>query len=370
MTTVYGSRACGHHLPALQYIRGIAALGVAYVHAVQLLPGSEEASFFGRIFPLTYLGAAGVDMFFVLSGFLMFYLRESYAARGRTHFLLTRAVRIVPMYWLCTLTFAALLLVGGRSEFAPSARELLASMAFIPVLNHVGSYQPVLSVGWSLNHEVLFYLLFAVILEVRSPWMQLALLVVPMSTLVAFHYHFHLFEFLLGGAVYGCYSLRRVGLARNCNNADSGCKRLAWLGIVVVAIAMLATSREVYLQGGLLRFFAWGGGGALLLYLALALRGIDVPIDTPGTVINRWLNWLGDISYSLYLSHWIVGIVLHKLLARSTWSLSISLRISVVLLVSIVIGDVLHRLVERPFDRWLRTRLLARYSPTPVPTVH
>ena len=366
MQAAFAASANGRYLPALQYIRGLAALGVAYVHAVQLLPGGDASSFFGVIYPLTYLGAAGVDMFFILSGFLMCHLRETYAARSSMHFLLARAVRIVPIYWLYTLFFAALLALAGKPESVPSLLQLAASLIFIPVMNNAGAYQPVLSVGWSLNYEFVFYILFAAVLNVKSDWKRLGLLLVPVSALVSLYYQFYLFEFLLGGLVFISHSWRISCSAPVGSRTSKKAVLLAWLAIISIAFFMLVTSRTVYSEGGLVRFFAWGVAGALLLYLMLGLPYIDTSNRTPTSFLKRGLSWLGEISYSLYLTHWIVGMTLHKLLASSSWNLPVALRISIVFLLSIVFGHVLHRHVEQPLDRWLRKRLLGDRFQAPV----
>lgn len=354
------------HLPALHCIRGVAAVGVTYVHAVQLLPGSEEGSIFSTLAPLTYLGAAGVDLFFVLSGFLMFHLRESYDRRGCVHFLLARAIRIAPLYWLCTLAFAAMLVAGGRAESIPSLRELIASLMFVPMLNHAASYQPVLAVGWSLNYEIIFYILFAPLLAVKNPWRLIAILAIPVSGLVVLHYKLYLFEFLLGGIVFAVHGIRSERQAHSGSKTSPKNNHVIWCAIATIFILLLATSQEVYLQGGTLRLFAWGIGAALIVYLVLGIRKVNHPFSKAGIAVSIVLSWLGNISYSLYLSHWIVGIVLHKILAQQSWGLSISFRISVVFLVSIAIGQILHRLIERPIDRELRTRLLHHRKATKV----
>ena len=183
------------------------------------------------------------------------------------------------------------------------------------------------------------------------------LLVVPISILVNLHYQFYLFEFLLGGIVCIMHNYR-TSRDPSVFVGTSAKSFLVWFGIVLIALLMLATSYDVYMHGGLLRFFAWGVAGAFLLYLVLGLPNVDGTNITTLSSIKRCLNWLGEISYSLYLSHWIVGIALHKLLASSSLNFPISLRICVVFLFSIVFGHIFHRIVDLPLDRWLRRKLL------------
>jgi len=102
-------------LNSVQILRGVAAFGVLFYHATRWigpLPGIE-------------IGAAGVDLFFVISGFIMVYASEPmFGQRGATrHFLVRRIIRIVPLYWGLTT------LVVLRHGFPPN---LLGSYLFIP----------------------------------------------------------------------------------------------------------------------------------------------------------------------------------------------------------------------------------------------
>src|SRR5215475_9110432 len=91
---------------ALQYVRGVAAMMVVYHHtAFQVIKTTGEASL-----PLWELGAAGVDLFFVTSGFIMWVTTEdSRVTPGQ--FLYRRIVRVAPLYWLATLVLLILSLV-------------------------------------------------------------------------------------------------------------------------------------------------------------------------------------------------------------------------------------------------------------------
>ena len=118
------------------------------------------------------LGAVGVDLFFILSGFLMVYIAGPYieGRRSTGNFLLQRAIRIWPMYVLATglylgLSIALRLSQGRELPFDASPLRLL-SFVFVPSFNASGLLQPILGVGWTLNYEILFYLVFALALTV------------------------------------------------------------------------------------------------------------------------------------------------------------------------------------------------------------
>jgi exopolysaccharide production protein ExoZ len=107
-------------------------------------------------------GGGGVDIFFVISGFIMVYTTQSHHV-GPFSFFVNRVVRIVPIYWLLTLAVFTLAVIAphllGATRAAPS--ELLKSLLFIPFAKSNGAVQPILFLGWTLNYEMFFYMLFA-----------------------------------------------------------------------------------------------------------------------------------------------------------------------------------------------------------------
>src|SRR3954453_23077189 len=114
--------------------------------------------------------AAGVDVFFVISGFIMVHAsaRLFGAPDGGRIFLARRVARIVPIYWAVTTLYLAIALAGP--EFLN--REFLdwpyvvASYLFVPVTRPDGLVQPLYGLGWTLNYELFFYASFAVALAV------------------------------------------------------------------------------------------------------------------------------------------------------------------------------------------------------------
>ena len=146
-------------LNLLQVYRGIAAVLVVMVH-VTIKSGER----FNQVAFLNLFGAgwSGVDYFFVLSGFIMVYVHRSAIGKKEQlkSFLVKRAVRIYPIYWIITLTVLCLFLVipGFASNNQDlSLGKVIASLLLIPQKD-----QPILEVGWTLIHEIYFYLLFSI----------------------------------------------------------------------------------------------------------------------------------------------------------------------------------------------------------------
>ena len=153
-------------LVAVQVLRAVAALSIALLHGqheAALMAGRRLATG-DRLFPWE----AGVDVFFVISGFVMVY--ASGPLFGRTgaarDFLGRRVARVVPLYWITTSLFLAVLALrpGLVSGGASTPQTILASYLFIPIARPDGIVQPVYTLGWTLNYEMFFYGLFALAL--------------------------------------------------------------------------------------------------------------------------------------------------------------------------------------------------------------
>src|SRR5437764_3885196 len=139
-------------------LRGIAASMVVFVHLDVQLKRLGYASY-----DASWLGS-GVDIFFVISGFIMWVSVERRPGMSAGEFFGNRLMRIVPLYWLVSagvlcITFAAPQLLHSTVFNAPHA---LASFLFLPARHPLtGEFWPLLVPGWTLNYEMLFYLLFA-----------------------------------------------------------------------------------------------------------------------------------------------------------------------------------------------------------------
>lgn len=142
-------------LHSLQYLRAIAALAVVYSHAVL-----QVESYANQLY---YVGGFGVNIFFVISGFIMVYISKPDATPGS--FLINRARRVIPLYWFFIIMMGAILafLPGLFKTSQFSWSTFLMSLGFIPHYSqaHPGYVWPILAPGWSLNYEMYFYVLFA-----------------------------------------------------------------------------------------------------------------------------------------------------------------------------------------------------------------
>lgn len=282
----------------LQILRFAAAMLVAVMHVTQAISihitGRGENVYWGT-------GTVGVDIFFVISGFVMAVSTMGTPAAGPGRraaawvFVKRRIVRIVPVYWFYTLLKAGLLVavpaLAVKSTIDPG--HVAASLAFIPTLAPWGLVQPTLPVGWTLNFEMLFYLVFAVAIALGAPRVRFCVLVFlslflcarlwPDSAALGFYAQTIVFEFVIGVAI--AHLLKRQGA-----------------GVPLAGAALLAAGC-VFTFGmswdpGSDRLFPWGVGAAAIVLGTVWLERVieRAPIARP-------LAFLGDASYSIYLSH-------------------------------------------------------------------
>ncbi len=357
------------HLLSIQALRALAAIMVVFHHA-QNDAGRTAAEIgqpFERFFALPW--ASGVDLFFVVSGFVMVFSSEKMFAApgGAGQFISRRIARIVPLYWLATAIFLAAVLRGAAAgkALAPSFGEIAASFAFLPWPRGLdGAPRPVHSLGWTLEYEMFFYLVFACFLwlprtrAVASVATFLGALVLanvafqPQNVVLAYWSDPIVLEFALGMG---------VALAHRAGVRLSG---LAALALAISALAVLACDpMHSSLEGfdaldpnGFLRLFSWGAPMATL-FAAIVLR----ERRPQASAAMRMAATVGDASYALYLFHPLALIVLRKLwlaghLERfGFWPLVIASTLA-----SLALALAIYRWIETPLTRFAQARLVRR----------
>jgi len=336
----------------IQGLRAYAALSVVLFHTGYIIP---------RLAPF---GFYGVDVFFVISGFIMAGICDVRPQK----FFLRRLIRIVPTYWIATVAIFILSAVAPQLLKAtqPHFVELVKSLLFIPFVKEDGLLQPLLFVGWSLNYEMYFYVVLALaLLFVKGKSAPLTavcvLLIVPFvmlhipdrNALVRFYSDTRPFEFILGIAAY--YAARAVPI--------HVVRKLRWL--ILTVSALIAIDLIVWFTLPL-PFFPvdWVGFGipsAILVLSAalLAKAGFDIR--------SKWIILLGDASYSMYLLHPFILYFMERVLAKH-WPLLSSQYHLFGMLLGIVavclISCWTYLYLERPLVDWM-ARSLARMPSRP-----
>jgi len=335
-------------LDSLQALRGIAALAVVVFHLrgveLKYLDGPSVLDSIGRY------ADAGVDLFFVLSGFVMTTICAGrYTRKGEGWLFLTkRAWRVLPLYWLFTTIVVVLMAtVPSIVNTSYAEQSTLASYFLIP-----HSQLPLLTVGWTLVHEAYFYLVFAAVLAVVPERLVSATLLVWAGLVAAAGWVTWVsvtpaqhvvtspltYEFI-SGALLGIYRRRiPAPLALPLLLAGAG---------IALAAAVLLPAAGPATMDAWLRVALFGTSGLFLVAGA-------VTWETQGHLrLPAFIMRMGDYSYSLYLSHIFVisafGRLWAEVLPTSGWAGHITF-VSVAIFACCYLGDLVYIHVERPLQ--------------------
>lgn len=341
---------------SIQYLRAAAALMVVFFHADGM--AQEYFNFTGLSF-----GAAGVDIFFVISGFIMWITTASQRITP-VSFAVNRIIRIVPLYWAMTLLLYGGWLIFRDPATLPSLGNLMRSLLFIPFVSpRTGEIQPLLIAGWTLNFEMFFYAVFAcglliarrhralVVCTILAALVAAPLFVSPTGPVALTYTSPLLIEFMVGCLLGGMYergALPRPGVAMFL--LIIGCGLLLTSGMLSAANITAA------------RFFHWGLPAFLIVTGALALE----------SKLKQWRlpMLLGDASYSIYLTHGVVLSAVKSavlLSGKGAQPLMSSGFILAGCAASVVAGVAVYFLIERPLGAACKSLAVAvRRAPSIV----
>lgn len=278
---------------SIQYLRGIAATAIVFRH---LSDRTDKYNIIVPGFNGIDIGLWGVDLFFVISGFVMVYITKSDQAGFRYifNFWIRRYLRISPLYYIMTMViiFVAMY-VPSSTELRPSIEHTINSLLYIPSYN----LSPVLGVGWTLNYEMYFYLIFGLVLFFPEKY-QTTTMTVWFSGSVLFGFFYQsdnaiilqitnplLIEFLLGVFIGRFFREEKIW-------------SVAHALIILSVSCLIIIFAELFDMGRELRFLFYGIPCAGLVSALIALEARKViKFDT------KLLLLAGEISFSLYLVH-------------------------------------------------------------------
>lgn len=305
----------------LQALRAFAALNVLLFHCFVL---ANTYGFKPKL--LSFLegwGTNGVDIFFVISGFVMVFI-QSRSPKTPTEFFRNRIERIVPLYWSITLLCSALFLALPHAfrEASFDGRHALASLFFVS--RFAGFRYPVLVQGWTVEYEMLFYLIFAASLLAR-PNVSLLLVTVALATCAAFGVVDPIVaEFVMGmvaARLHARYPASRAG---------------PWL--LAMGAAMLIAS--IWFPLPINRTLSWGVPAFFIVLGACQVRQMK-----PGLLV-----FLGSASYSIYLTHALVVafvVKVGKLSGLFNGALGPDLLVLLGFVVATLVGSAVYALYEK-----------------------
>jgi exopolysaccharide production protein ExoZ len=341
---------------SIQALRGVAALMVAFVHCYPIFHGVHHSDPPG--FPSFIGGAFGVDLFFVISGFVMVYASEPlFGTPGASKtFFVRRLARIAPLY-------AAVTILTVFTFQSASPRRVLASITFWPFLP---KGLPVLGVGWTLNIEMMFYAVFACALLAggRSATVLicgvvlLLTILLPSSSWTSVFGNPIVIEFVYGMAIALAY---RSSSLRLPTYAVAALLIAAAAGFVLLTPAIVLWSFKLPPDYHWIipRHYSWGLIATAII-AAATLSSIERPTRASWLIASA--VFLGDISYALYLLHDFSFLMLIRLASRvgvdpvaHVWLFAATMMGA-----SVVVAAAAHFWLERPITRWLQAIIARR----------
>ena len=325
----------------IQVLRFFAALAVVAFHAWGIAPDGFKVPESAVAFALSH-GGSGVDLFFVISGFIIFYATHS-AKLTPAEFVRRRVERIVPLYFfvIAAVTTLALTLpatFGTPDWFTP--RHILKSLAFIAFTD---GEMPVVYVGWSLEYEMYFYLVVALLMALtRDVWRNIVMVFSALAMVgripgvdtalgnYAFFADSMILEFVLGVIIGGVFANRRV----------------SWPASIAAACA-IAT---LLVTDPANRVVVAGIPSACLVAAAAFVSRKRLDPSWPARALAR----LGDASYSIYLAQVETVSLASTAVAGLIPAIPPLLLVIVTSGIVVALGLALNILVERPLLKLCR----------------
>lgn len=338
---------------SLQCMRAVAAILVVFFHHMNTMRDGPAPGM-----PLFEIGKFGVDIFFIISGFIMWTTVSDRTTPAQ--FIKRRIVRIVPLYWTMTLATAFVTTTGGGIGVSLDAdyARLAKSLLFIPQWHQVYPIvAPYMIVGWTLELEMLFYVLFALALALPKPQRLVAvsavlaalaafgLVVDPQNAVLKGFTNNILVEFAMGMGLGRLYELGRAPKSA-----------LAGAGLIAAGVALVSIHRLLPEA----RFIYFGVPALLIMAGALAfeerLKG------------RFWTapKFLGDASYSIYLVHLMAMAVSTRIVSDAFAGAFPAAALLFEVAFAVAAGCAAYLLVEKPLTDGARRLIAPRARPAEI----
>lgn len=288
-------------ISGIHLLRGLAAFLVLIYHIYYVSKIYVEYNIW--LFEVLYIG---VDIFFVVSGFVMFFilhrgLDKVSLSEYRIKFIRDRFFRIVPLYCFFTIVFflANNLLYNNDNQKTFSLLELVKSLLFIPYGSDGIVSPPVLGVGWTLNYEILFYLVIFISLSVTKHVFTAVTLIFAGFILLGLFDIRHssvyityisnpiIIEFILGAFIANLYIMNRYWL------------KIAAVVLILAPITLLFVGLEHFSIVSQRALIAGSISGCIVSIALLASSKSFMNLS----IENRFFYFLGSSSYIMYLIH-------------------------------------------------------------------
>ena len=348
-------------LHSIQVLRGFAAMLVVLLHSIYSTNNSTCFFTLNNFFTIKLFGAVGVDIFFVISGFIISQVVKGKSGLKDTQvFLHRRFLRINPIYYLCSIPFLLFKIYTHHFLFV----ELLNTLLILPFcsINHTITTSPVFFVGWTLTYEWLFYLLMAFMIcfypKQKTVYTIFILLIAGICGLIFPPVHPQLkiitnpllIEFVLGllaGMIWSKTSSITLPYAITVFIAAI----LSFIALFILGEYIFANFINVSAINDVYHLLFVSIPCFLLVLGSLWLERLN---RLQVVFNNRLLLLIGDASFSIYLIHWYCINTLFRITGHFLPALNTDIVSLLSIVFSIFTGILFYKYIEK--------RLLQKYN--------
>lgn len=357
---------------SIQFLRAVAALLVVYEHSMDVA-NRYGTSWQQKLYHLDNFGCIGVDLFFVISGFIITYVANKYSGfNDGTNFLQKRFNRINPIYYVAILFCLVVFIIQVNVYHIPSLLyinkiigSLVDSLVILPTSSEISAFSHLLIVGWTLSFEWLFYLIFfaLIICKVKRKALFLTLsilvligigqLVKPNDLRIQFLTNPIMLEFILGAFI--------------CHIYLHYSKISTWLSSILLLTGLLSYLCLIRFGYGNVWFYLDTITGKMSLNKFL-LWGIPSGLIVAGCVFleknghlrklfsNPLAVLLGNASYSIYLIHYTILNLFQLLYYKTKFFWDGDVMIWMQLIVATAASVWFYKLIEARLLKYLNSK--------------
>jgi peptidoglycan/LPS O-acetylase OafA/YrhL len=304
----------------IQVLRALAAFCVLFLHTVYAV---NDYNFFQLTKNFSSWGDFGVDIFFIITGFIMIYVKRS--QKNTFHFLKNRINRILPLYYFFNILYLFIFILFPTSfrTLQINSDNFFLSLLFLN--QYINLEKPIVTAGWSLEYEMLFYILFAICMFIRNIKL-FYFFIIFLLFLLSFK-DFLFIEFLFGILI-GIIYINKNKLKKNIFKNYSHFFLIFGLVTLFVSIFFYQETH---------RTIKYGIPSAFILLGSIFSKQIS----------NKYIIFLGNASYSIYLSHslCVIGTVkLFKIIAPNFNGITL---VIIILTLSLLFASLIYYFIER-----------------------
>lgn len=352
-------------LDSLQIIRAVAMLLVLFAHIDIFSNAILNSGFLFGIFRLG--GGAGVDLFFVLSGFIITFIHHQDIGKKTksVSYLIKRFARIYPTYWAVNMIIIPLHFLfpqfGAGDETNPY--KIINSVLLLPQ-----TQAPIIHAAWSLTNEVYFYLMFGLLIFIGFRRILPLIILIIIGTFLESFFFLRGTDVFLDPYVKLIFSYYNIEFLLGCLSAYLVTKykikqrKTLLLSGIIIFLLMIVYER---FKGDVesLRVYVYGIPSFLII-TALSSSELNNLLQIPKKLFPRLLVFLGDASFSIYITHQLLisGIGRTLLASGFTERFGMFITLTIIAISTLLIGSIFHIIIEKPLWHSTKIKLLSLYN--------